>query len=532
MSWKNTLTSKLGSKMFNLGFFGSHNASLAISFKGEVLEVVELERLINVKNAAFFYWGNHTNIVELLTEIKNYFEKKYNVKKYHNVIYNSVDKEMWKIFPADNYEWLPHHQAHAYSGLYQSSYQKALIISFDGGSDEGYFNVYLGDKSKSNILEKIYVGKKDYAISYMMPSHFISDIKQEWIYTGNLVYAGKIMGLAGYGKVREEYIAPLKQFYFSNITDNINEALARFINIFTPFGITSDKTRLEGSSAVDLATTNQYVFEQLFEEETSFILEKYSHLPLIISGGCGLNILHNTKLAKKRETFITPNPNDTGLAVGLVCSKIKPHVPVDTTYLGSEVWDRNNLSKFLYERKGTKYNVEELVNNLLSGQIIGIVRGRSEHGPRALGNRSIICDPTIAQMKDTLNAKVKGREYYRPFAPVVRLQDVNKYFKWDKESRWMSFCPEVREEYRDVLKAITHIDGTARVQTVTQDQNPFLYSILTEMDKRKGIGVILNTSFNVAGKPILNTYEDAFWVLDNKEMDGVILEDYYFKKKL
>ena len=515
--------------MFNLGFFGSHNGSLAISFKGEVLEVVELERLINVKNAAFFYWGHHDNIVELLTEIKDYFKTKYGVEKYDNVVYNSVDKEMWKVFPADNYQWLPHHEAHAYSGLYQSNFEKALIISFDGGSDEGFFNIYLGDKRSETPVEKIYVGKKDYAVSYMMPAHFISDIKQEWIYTGNLVYAGKLMGLAGFGKIDYNLTQPLRDFYFSNTTDNISEALERFMKIF---GIESEQTRLEGDSAKNLAATNQYVFEQLFEEETRNILELYKELPLIITGGCGLNILLNTKLAKQRETFITPNPNDTGLAVGLVCSKVKPYTPVDTTYLGPEVWDRRQLSKILYDRKGTKIEIKELVQKLIQGEIVGVVRGRSEHGPRALGNRSIICDPTIGEMKDTLNAKVKGREYYRPFAPVVRLEDVNKYFNWDKESRWMSFCPEVKEEYKNILKAITHIDGTARVQTVTRKQNEFLYDLLTEMHNQKGIGVILNTSFNIAGKPILNTYEDALWVLDNKQMDALLLEDYYIKKTI
>jgi len=513
--------------MFNLGFFGSHNGSLAISFKGEVLEVVELERLINVKNAAFFYWGHHDNIVELLTEIKDYFEIKYGVTKYDNVIYNSVDKEMWKIFPANNYQWLPHHEAHAYSGLYQSNFEKALIISFDGGSDEGFFNIYLGDKTSETPIEKIYVGKKDYAVSYMMPAHFISDIKQEWIYTGNLIYAGKLMGLAGFGVVADYLIQPFREFYASNITDNITEALTRFMKIFN---IESEQTRYEGDYAKNLAATNQYVFEQLFEEETKNILELHNDLPLIIAGGCGLNILLNTKLAKHRETFITPNPNDTGLAVGLVCSKIKPYTPVDTTYLGPEVWDRRQLAKILYDRKGIKIEIKELVQKLIQGEIVGVVRGRSEHGPRALGNRSIICDPTIAEMKDILNAKVKGREYYRPFAPVVRLEDVNKYFYWDKESRWMSFCPEVKEEYKNVLKAVTHIDGTARVQTVTREQNEFLYDLLTEMHNQKGIGVILNTSFNIAGKPILNTYEDALWVLDNKQMDALLLENYYIKK--
>lgn len=513
--------------MFNLGFFGSHNASLAISYKGQVLEVVELERLINVKNAAFFFWGNHDNIVELLTEVKDYFKTKYGVEKYDNVVYNSVDKEMWKIFPADNYQWLPHHEAHAYSGLYQSSFDKALIISFDGGSDEGFFNIYLGDKNKQTPIEKIYVGKKDYAVSYMMPAHFISDIKQEWIYTGNLVYAGKLMGLAGFGKVDSNLIPSFRDFYSSNTTDNISEALTRFMKIFN---IESEQTRFEGTYAVNLAATNQYVFEQLFEEETRNILELHNDLPLIITGGCGLNILLNTKLAVQRETFVTPNPNDTGLAVGLVCSKIRPYTPVDTTYIGPEVWDRKLLPKLLYERKGNKIEVKELVQKLVNGEIIGVVRGRSEHGPRALGNRSIICDPTIGEMKDTLNAKVKGREYYRPFAPVVRLEDVNKYFNWDKESRWMSFCPEVKEEYKSILKAITHVDGTARVQTVTREQNEFLYDLLTEMHNQKGIGVILNTSFNIAGKPILNTYEDALWVLDNKQMDALLLEDYYIKK--
>lgn len=513
--------------MFNLGFFGSHNASLAISYKGEVLEVVELERLINVKNAAFFYWGHHENIVELLTEIKDYFKTKYGVEKYDNVVYNSVDKEMWKIFPAGNYQWLPHHEAHAYSGLYQSNFEKALIISFDGGSDEGFFNIYLGDRRSETPIEKIYVGKKDYAVSYMMPAHFISDIKQEWIYTGNLVYAGKLMGLAGFGKVDDSLVQPFREFYASNTTDNISEALTRFMKIFN---IESEQIRYEGNYAKNLAATNQYVFEQLFEEETRNILELHNDLPLIITGGCGLNILLNTKLALKRETFVTPNPNDTGLAVGLVCSKMRPHTPVDTTYLGPEVWDRKLLPKLLYERKGTKIEIAELVQKLIKGEIVGVVRGRSEHGPRALGNRSIICDPTIGEMKDTLNAKVKGREYYRPFAPVVRLEDVNKYFNWDKESRWMSFCPEVKDEYKDILKAITHVDGTARVQTVTRKQNEFLYDLLTEMYNQRGIGVILNTSFNIAGKPILNTYEDALWVLDNKQMDALLLEDYYIKK--
>ena len=112
-----------------------------------------------------------------------------------------------------------------------------------------------------------------------------------------------------------------------------------------------------------------------------------------------------------------------------------------------------------------------LIEDLMEGKIIGVVKGQAEHGPRALGHRSILCNPSIPEMKDTLNAKVKNREWYRPFAPVVRLEDVSKYFEFEGDSRWMSFCPKVREEWREKLAAITHVDFTARVQTVTKEQN-------------------------------------------------------------
>ena len=195
--------------------------------------------------------------------------------------------------------------------------------------------------------------------------------------------------------------------------------------------------------------------------------------------------------------------------------------------MGSPVWDRVELSKYVFERKSERLDLEKLCHTILKGEIIGVVRGRSEHGPRALGNRSLICDATNFNMKDYLNRRVKNREWFRPFSPVVRLEDLNKYFDWDKESKCMTFSPPVRRKYYEKLKSVTHIDGTARVQTVTREQNEFLYDLLTLMDRKTGHGVLLNTSFNIAGKPILNTYKDALWMLDNKGIFGLVLEDYY-----
>ena len=200
-----------------------------------------------------------------------------------------------------------------------------------------------------------------------------------------------------------------------------------------------------------------------------------------------------------------------------------------------------NLAEYSFVRKLMKRDEEYhpfeqwdpsiLIEDLMEGKIIGVVKGQAEHGPRALGHRSILCNPSIPEMKDTLNAKVKNREWYRPFAPVVRLEDVSKYFEFEGESRWMTFCPKVREEWREKLAAITHVDFTARVQTVTKEQNEFLYNLLTDFEAANGVGVLLNTSFNVNGKPILSTYSDAFKIYEKTQLDCLLLEDYYIRKE-
>jgi len=134
-------------------------------------------------------------------------------------------------------------------------------------------------------------------------------------------------------------------------------------------------------------------------------------------------------------------------------------------------------------------------------------------------------------MKDILNSKVKKREWFRPFAPVVRLEDVEKYFYFKEESRFMSFYAKVKEEWKEQLAAITHIDGTARLQTVTYDQNPYLYELLTEFNNLTNFGVLLNTSFNVNGKPLINSYKDALYMLNNSGLDYVFTQKYIIHKQ-
>jgi carbamoyltransferase len=240
-------------------------------------------------------------------------------------------------------------------------------------------------------------------------------------------------------------------------------------------------------------------------------------------------VLLNTEIKKRfnRRVYVAPNSNDCGISAGSILYYLKPEKPVNLMYSGLPPLDENAFFHYFY-RESTKLKIipiSELPSKLNQGKIIGVIRGGSEHGPRALGNRSILCNPAIPNMKDILNSKVKNREWYRPFAPVVKMEDADKYFDVLEESPYMSFAFNVRSEWREKLESITHVDGTARVQTLRKEHNPWLYDLISEFEKISGHGVLLNTSFNVNGMPILSTVREAFQVLTSTQMDGIVVQN-------
>ena len=548
--------------MYNISFYGSHNASYVVEKDGQILLVLEVERFLNYKNSGLAQYAcpNIKNLLFFSKMIPDYIMKSLGIDEFENCYYLNSDVVIHNLYrlerhiPAKNYVEGLHHRAHAAGVFYQSTYEKALIFSFDGGGNDGKFNVYLGDRDNSvTILETVLspilnnpVIGYDLGFPYMAFGEYLKDIKYESISSGNLVYPGKIMGLVSYGSVNHEWLSHFIDFYKTNPhggrvngweVGSYYDFESKIKDLGDKIGIVFDKhNRLEGQVAYDIAATSQRAFEDCFLEVALPYMDQYKDLPVCITGGCGLNILLNTRLVEEfnKEVFVGPDPNDCGIALGLMLDKIKPKEAVDVTYSGTKLLDLDILADYLqttYQNfKGDILDIDTLVQDLSQGKIVGVARGRAEHGPRALGNRSIICNPSIPNMKDILNEKVKHREWYRPFAPVVRLEDVNKYFHWDKESRWMSFCPKVKEEWREKLAAITHVDGTARVQTVTREQNEWLYDLLTKFEEKTGIGVLLNTSFNVDGKPILSTIRDAFTILEKTELDCLVIENYYIQK--
>jgi carbamoyltransferase len=510
-----------------------HNASVAVFYNNEIVTVIEFERFLNLKNASGNFFEPIHSKDTILKQIQNYLEDKFGFDKYQKFIIGSgfaTFPETYKeIIDAEEYIIDDsHHPSHVYGSFCQSNFKKAIGISFDGGSNDGFFNIYLLERGE--LPKLIHKSSFNLGSNYNVIGIYCDEIKNYHCLTS----AGKLLGLQSYGKVVDAWVPALKDFFTTPIGFigprhpdlQKGEILSKELGL--KFSIDS---KLRGEDSYNLARTAQHVFEEIFFEVAEPFILKYN-LPIILTGGCALNIVLNTRVKEKYnlDVFVAPNSSDCGLSVGLLCLHYLPQNTIDITYKGIDVLDKYCLMEYVETYRGNRVSINTIVDDLANNKILGIVQGTSEHGPRALGNRSIVCSPIPRHMKDTLNLKVKNREWYRPFAPIVRLKDVSKYFEWDDESRWMNFCPKVRSEYQDKLHAVTHVDGTARVQTITREQNQFMYDLLTIFEEKTGIGVLVNTSFNVDGAPILSTYKDAIRVFNETELDRLYLDGYYFTK--
>lgn len=516
----------------NLAIHGSHNASLAVEQDGKFICVIEFERWMLNKNCGFTVMNPICSVQDFfIYEILDYVKKEYGIVEYENCWYQDTDLCRFDKIPCKHFIDAStvgqHHAYHAYGTFYQSNLERAIIISFDGGATDGFFHIYKMERNQdAELLSAVNV---DLGSNYGFLGSVLADIKSNK--KCNLVYAGKVMGLQSYGNVVDAWKPKMRDYF--QFTPWWRDADQRMIDMVRSFGLSlNENNQISGQEAWDFAATGQSVFEDIAFESVDSIINQYPNYPICITGGCALNILFNTKVKEKykRDVFVAPNSSDCGLTVGILAANARPPKPWDVTYGGIELLDKNMLMRLVESRGGFKADLDMIVSDLINNKILGFVQGRSEHGPRALGNRSILCSPIGKDVKNILNAKVKHREWYRPFAPVVRLEDVSEYFEWDGETRWMNFCPKVRQKYLEKIPAITHVDNTARVQTITEEQNAYLYNMLGKFKEQTGIGVLLNTSFNVDGKPILSSLIEAFEVYDKTHMDRMYINGYYFRK--
>jgi carbamoyltransferase len=438
--------------------------------------------------------------------------------------------------------YLTHHLCHAAAAFFTSPFEEAAILTADGYGERQSTTIYRGRGLNLELLAEI-----DFPHSIGSFYAALTDYLGFRANSGE----GKVMGLASYGH-ESEYVGKLRTLI--TLTERGFELDLSYFEFFhdRPHRYSEKLVALLGparkpESAIDRRHENIAFALQAVTEEAMIHLARMAGKRtgaknLCVAGGVALNCVANGRLQRETDFekfFFYPAAGDTGTSVGaaLAVEHLLHRGPrsmeVASEYLGTgftaaevrAVLDRGRL------RYHTLKDPEVTAARMIAdGLIIAWFQGRAEFGPRALGNRSILADPRCTEMKDLLNATVKFREPFRPYAPSVLEESCGKYFGSDVPSPYMLRAYPTRPEMIDVLPAITHVDGTARVQTVNAKQNPRYYRLIKEFGRITGIDCVLNTSFNIRGEPIINTVDEAIKCLMTTGLDALFVEDFLVVK--
>jgi len=446
-----------------------------------------------------------------------------------------------------------HHLTHAASACYTSPFKEAVCVIVDGfgeGASNGIYHYVDGQFRTIGVNSMHGNIEKSIGVFYGTLCGLCGfDLwrGEEW----------KVMGLAPYGKLNPEIYHLMRQRIQVNGLNLVcpeqgDESLEKLLS----YARTPEQTPLD---VADLAFTGQQVFCELMTE----LLSNSSNLGLsdnlVLGGGCALNSAYSGKILKQtnfKKLHIFSAPGDDGNAVGaayLAYRKDHPDSPVPSTkiqdsvaaklpqhyfqtpYLGAEMSEEtvtkiaqfSGLSIVEESMASISLKTAEL---LAEGYIVGWVQGRAEFGPRALGNRSILADPRFVEMKEKINARVKFREEFRPFAPSVLHEYGDQYFEGYQESPYMERTLCFRDEVKDQVAAVLHEDGTGRLQTVKEEWNPRYFQLIENFRKLTGVPILLNTSFNVMGKPIIHSVEDALAVFHTSGLDVLVIGNRMIRK--
>ncbi len=430
-----------------------------------------------------------------------------------------------------------HHLTHAATACYSSPFSESACAVIDSFGENGSMGFY---HYKDQRLQCLYEtrGTGSIGFYYMKVTELCGFdwLKgEEW----------KVMGLAPYGQLNQELYELLK----TTITVQGYECLHRSKDLFTSIAALEKFKRHKGDAiqlAADLAFTGQYFFAELMTQLLQHVQQETGCEKLVLGGGCALNSAYNGQIKKRtdfNQVFIPSAPADDGTALGAAWLALHHDQPklaftnsaIKSPYLGATISDTDVKNLMQYNRvldiQYLPENICTITAELLAkGQLIGWIQGRAEFGPRALGNRSILADPCFATTKDKINQQVKFRESFRPFAPSVLHEHADEFFEYYHESPYMDKTLRIHDAMQAKIAAVCHIDGTGRLQTVKQEWNPRFYQLISCFYQQTRIPVLLNTSFNVMGKPLVHTLDDALGVFLNTGLDALVVNDYLIRK--
>ena len=393
-----------------VSIFAGHDSNITF-YNAEKNEyhLIEIERLVKKRYFRLHVDNDIEYQKETLRKCVEIAESEWGIKNDYEVVLICSDGflefDCREIFNTDKVTTVAsHHQTHAVAAFHLSPFEEALILSYDGGGDDGHFNIYSANGSGVKLLNRI---KSDFGGGYLLCGSMIREVAEKSRH--QLALSGKLMGLCGYGKIIPEFVPAFEEFFFDRDYEKLsNWTNLPLKNISDPWKKPLENWVFEGQYGYDISATAQAGFEDAFFS----VLDKYdTNVPLILTGGCALNVLVNEKVKQyyNRQIFVPPNPHDGSLSLGHIFSYKKPTSQVNITYSGLPLLDRDKLDDYIKKYNAEKIDKKHIANLLKCGKIIGLVYGDSEVGPRALGNRSIVCDPNIIDMKAILNSKVKFR---------------------------------------------------------------------------------------------------------------------------
>jgi carbamoyltransferase len=446
-------------------------------------------------------------------------------------------KEKPKIKIIDKY--YDHHLTHAANACYSSTFKDAACLIVDGYGEKSSVSFY---QYKDGVITKIGKKNKSFVIGASL-GMFYGSLSEVCGFDSLKGEEWKFMGLASYGEHDPEIYEWLRPILY--VKNNQIHQSKDHKNILTKL---SKMARKKGESIYafkNLAFTGHKVFCEIFLELIDLMHNLYPSENLVVAGGCALNSAWMGKIleqSKFKHLFVPSAPADNGNAIGAALLAYKEDHPdtdfskkILSPYLGStmeksKIENLKNYGKLKNSLPKDKLIHERTAELLAEGKIVGWIQGRSEFGPRALGNRSILADPRKKEVKDILNSRVKFREEFRPFAPSILHECGDQYFENYQESPYMDRALKFREEVKHLVPGVVHVDGTGRLQTVKQEWNEQYYNLIKSFMSITGIPIVLNTSFNVMGKPIIHSVEDGLAVYFTSGLDVLVINDELFEK--
>ncbi|RZD47832.1 MAG: hypothetical protein CXT78_01955 [Thaumarchaeota archaeon] len=442
-----------------------------------------------------------------------------------------------------------HHLSHAAHAFYTSPFEESAILTIDGVGEWSTTSYGYASNDSVKITNDIR-WPHSLGLFYSAFTYFLGFKVNEGEY--------KLMGLSSYGKpkyydlimenlidVKDDGSIHLNMKYFAFTYDKVMTS-KKFSELFGIKPKTKDEKTLQ--IHFDIGASAQKVLEDIILKMVNHVYSKTKMKNLCIGGGVALNGVANYKILSEGpfdNVHIPPSPGDAGSAVGAAqylyyvyhknhkntsdnTELIIQNVYVGPSYSNKEIksfLDSKNISYEYFENIELLQKTARLISE---GNVVGWYQGKMEWGPRALGNRSILADPRRADMKDILNAKIKHRESFRPFAPSIMEEFASEYFKIDIPSPYMSMVAPVKKPSE--IPAVTHVDGTGRLQTVSKESNELYYNLINEFYKISKVPVIINTSMNVMGEPIVNTPEQAYSMIVKTGMDCIVMGNYLIRK--